>query len=173
MAAAVEVRVKHGAAPALGTDATGQTLRFKRADNDVQDAFFPVPIPAVGTNYSWRKTLQLVVTNPPDNEISNVRFFSDGGSLGVGRTILFNRAVGYTQATAADESTAVGAVDATSFTAVSPEVIVPGQLVNDLDPVPTAGAGQDQVELQLAIDPTSQVGNSAAAIVFRYRYNES
>lgn len=173
MAATVEVRVLHGAAPGLGVNATGQTLRLKQADDDVINDQFPVPIPSAGTNYSWHKTFLLVVTASPDNAISNVRFFSDGGSLGVGRTILFNRAVGYTQATAADESAAISAVDSVSLTDVSPEVLVPGQMVVDTDPVPTAGAGQDHVELQLAVDPTALVGNSAAAIVYRYRYNES
>jgi len=173
MPASVEVRVLHGAAPGLGVDATSQTLRLKQSDDDVQNAQFPVPIPAAGTNYSWRKTFLLVVTSPPDNAISNLRFFSDGGSLGAGRLVLFGRDPAYTQATAADETAAVSAVDATVLTSVAPEVLVPGQLVSDLDPVPTKGTGQDHVELQLAIDPTATVGNSAAAIVFRYRYNES
>lgn len=174
MAAAVEVRVLHGAAPGLGVDATSQTLRLKQADDDLQNDQFPVPIPQVGTNYSWRKSTLLVVTAPPDNAIGNLRFFSDGGSLGVGRTVLFGRRAAYLQATAADETTAVSAVDATTLTDVSPEVLQPGQLVSDVaPPVPTQGVGQDVVELQLAVDPTALVGNSAAAIVFRYRYNES
>ena len=173
MAASVEVRVLHGAAPALGVDATSQTLRLKQADDDVQNSTNPVPIPSAGTNYSWHKSFLLVITSPPDNAISNLRFFSDGGSLGVGRTILFARAAAYTQASAADETVAISAVDAITLTDVSPETLVPGELANDTTPVPTAGAGQDHVELQLAIDPTAQVGNSAAAIVFRYRYNES
>jgi hypothetical protein len=173
MAAAVECRVLHGAAPGLGTDVTSTTLRLKQSDDDLLNALFPVPIPGVGVNYSWRKTFLLVVTSSPDNAISNLRFFSDGGSLGVGRTILFNRAASYTQATAADETSPISAVDATSKTASSPESLVPGQWVIDTDPVPTAGTGQDHVELQLAVDPTALVGDSAAAIVFRYRYNES
>ncbi len=173
MAATVEVRVLHGAAPALGLDATGQTLRLKRSDDDLQNAQFPVPIPTAGVEHSWRKTFLLVVTAPPDNAISNVRFFTDGGSLGVGRRLLFNRDAAYTQASAADESTPIGAVEATTLTDVAPEVLVPGQLVSDTDPVPTAGAGQDHVELQLEVDPTAQVGNAAAAVVCRFRYNES
>ena len=173
MAAAVEVRVLHGAAPGLGFDVTSTTLRLKQSDDDLINAQFPVPIPLAGTSHSWRKTFLLVVTSPPDNAVSNLRFFSDGGSLGVGRTILFNRAVAYTQATAADQTTPISAVDSVTLTDVSPETIVPGVLVIDTDPVPTAGTGQDHVELQLAVDPAAQVGNSAAAIVYRYRYNES
>lgn len=173
MAATVEVRVLHGGAPGLGVNVTGQTLRFKRADDDLQNAQFPVDRPSVGVAYSWRKTFLLVVTGAPDNEISNLRFFSDGGSLGTGRQVLFNRAAGYTQATAADESAAISAVDLTSLTDVAPEVLVPGQLVSDVDPVPTAGTGQDHVELQLAVDPTASPGNSTAALVCRYRYTES
>jgi hypothetical protein len=131
-----------------------------------------VPVGAV-TNYSWRKTFQLVVTGPPDNQIGNLRFFSDGGSLGVGRTVLFNRAAAYTQATVADETTPISAVDSVSLTSVAPEVLVPGQLVSDADPVPTKGTGQDHVEMQLAVDPTAQVGDSAGSLAYRYRYNES
>lgn len=173
MAATTEFRVHHGGAPGLGVDATGTTMRLKVADDDVQNSSFPVPIPSVGTNYSWRKSFRLIATGKPDNEISNLRFFSDGGSLGTGRTVLFNRASGYTQATSADESAAISAVDLISLTDVSPEVLVPGQWVVEADAVPTAGTGQDFVEVQLALDPTAQVGNSAAAIVMRYRYNES
>ncbi|KKK46231.1 hypothetical protein LCGC14_3164250, partial [marine sediment metagenome] len=157
----------------FGVDVTSTTIRLKRSDDDLQNDQFPVPIPLVGTEYSWRKSLLLVVTAPPDNSIGNLRFFSDGGSLGVGRTILFGRRAAYLQASVADETTAVSAVDATTLTSVSPEVLQPGQLVSDTDPVPTQGTGQDVVELQLAVDPTALVGNSAAAIVFRFRYNES
>ena len=173
MAATVEVRVLHGASPGLGVDATSQTLRLKKADNDLADDQFLVGAPSAGVNHSWRKTLLLVVTASPDNSISNLRFFSDGGSLGVGRSVLFNRAAAYTQATAADETNPISAVDVTSKTIIAPEVLVPGQLVVAADPVPTAGTGQDHVELQLAVDTAAQVGNPAGAIVNRYRYTES
>ena len=81
MTAATEIRVHHGAAPGLGVDVTSTTLRLKRADDDLQDANDPVPIPDVGVNYSWRKSLKLVATTAPDNKITNLRFFTLGESL--------------------------------------------------------------------------------------------
>lgn len=176
MVSQTEARVFHGAAPGLGVDITGQTLRFKRADDDLQDANNPIPVPAAGVEHSWRKSFKLIMVTAPDNAISNLRFFSDPGSLGTGRTVLFARSVAYTQASAADEGTPISAVDVQTKTAASPEVIEPGELANSGDVFPTdAGAAgqQDFVELQLAQDSTATVGNSAAAMTLRLRYDET
>ena len=178
MVATVSVRALHGASPGLGTDVTGQTIRLKQADNDLQDDLFPVPIPASGDppNFSYRKVLQLVIDTAPDNRISNLRFFSDGGSLGTGRRVLFRRQTAYTQPNAADTSAAISAVDVTTLTDVSPEVIEPGELVNDTDSFPTregAAGQQDHVELQLEVTSAATPGNSAGALVMRFRYTET
>ena len=176
MVATVEARVLHGVTPALGVDVTGTTLRFKQADNDVADASNPVPIPAAGFNYSWRKSFLLVVVTAPDNQISNLRFFADPGSLGTGRRSLFASAASYTQASAADASTPISAVDVTTKTAASPEVLQAGELVNDTDTFPTSAGtsgSQNVVELQLEVGPTATAGNGPGALTLRYRYDES
>ena len=172
MTAQVEVRVHHGAAPGLGADVTGQTLRFKQEDDDIQNAQFPVPIPTAGFNYSWRKSFRLVVVTAPDNGVANLRFFSDGGSIGVGRRVLFDRQVSYTQATAADESSPISAIDVTVKTPASPEVLKPGELVNSGSGFPNAGA-QDYVELQLEVGTAAQAGNGAGSMTLRYRWDET
>lgn len=172
----IELRIFHGAAPGLGTDVTGTTVRFKRADDDAADSANPVPVPAAGLAYSWRKSFKLVVVTAPDNEIDNLRFFADAGSLGVGRRVLFARSAVYTQAAAGDETVAISAVDVTTKTSSSPEVLEPGELVNSGDSFPTdAGAAgtQDFVELQLEQDPTTTVGNAAAALTLRFRFDET
>ena len=176
MAAQTEVRVFHGGAPGLGVDVTGQTLRFKRADNDAQDSANLVPVPAAGLAYSWRKSFKLVMLTAPDNEISDLRFFADAGSLGTGRRILFARSAAYNQATAADETVPISAVDVTTKTSGSPESIQPGVLATNSDTFPTAAGtagSQDHVELQVEQGPTATVGNAAAAMTVRYRYTES
>lgn len=175
MAATVEVRIHHGAAPGLGVDATGATLRLKRADSDAQDAAFPVPIPAAGLEYSWRKSFRLVILTAPDNEISNLRFFSDGGSAGVGRRILYARSTPYVQASAADEAVAISAVDVTTLLVGAPEVLEPGVLCDDTDVYPLAegAAGQqDYSQLQLETGPTAVAG-TGGSVVCRLRYNET
>jgi len=172
LTATVEVRVHHGAAPGLGGDVTGQTLRFKRADDDAQNTNLPVERPASGFNYSWRKSLRLAVVTAPDNAVSNLRFFSDAGTLGVGRRVLFDRQAAYTQATAADETSAISAIDVATKTSAAPEVLEPGDLALASDVFPTAGS-QDYVELQLEVGPTAQAGNSASSMVMRFRYDET
>lgn len=178
MPATVEVRVFHGSSPGLGVDASGATLYLKQADNDVQDDQFAVPVPDSGDppNYSWRKITQLVVLTAPDNRVSNLRFFSDGGSLGTGRRILFGLNPLYSQPVSADALAPVSAVDLVSLTVVSPEVLEPGELANSGDAFPTAAGvsgSQDHVETQLEVSSTAIQGNSAGSIVSRYRYNET
>lgn len=175
MAAITEARVFHGAAPGLGVDVTGQTLRLKRSDDDVQDAAFPTPIPAAGLEYSWRKSFQLIIVTAPDNNISNLRFYSDGGVIGTGRRVLFARSPTYNQATAADETTPIGAVDVATLILASPEVIEPGVLCDSSDvyPLSEGAAGQqDFCELQLEVQPTATVG-VGGSMTLRYRYNET
>ena len=176
MSATVELRVHHGGAPGLGVNATGLTLRLKRADNDVQDALSPVPVPAAGLEYSWRKSFRLVIVTAPDNAVYNLRFFADAGSLGAGRRILYATSAAYVPATAADETTPISAVDVQTLTSGSPATLQPGELANDTDTFPTAAGlagSQDYVQLQMEVDSTASPGNSAGAISVRYRYDES
>jgi len=175
MTAQTEVHVHHGGAPLLGTDVTGGTLRFKRADNDVQDATNPVPIPAAGLGYSWRKSFRLIAQTAPDNEISNLRFYADAGSLGTGRRVLFARSAAYVQATVADETTPISAVDLATKTAASPELVQPGVLADSTDTYPLAAgvaSSQDYVQLQLEVGSTAQAG-TGGSLGLRYRYDES
>lgn len=173
MAATVEARIHHGAAPGLGTDVTNQTIRFKRADDDVQDSVAPVPVPDAGFAYSWRKSLRLVIVTAPDNRVENLRFFTDGASLGVGREVFFARSSSYVQATAGDEGGAIGSTNVDSLTSSSPEVLQAGTLASSGDIFPTAGTGQDFVMLQLRNATAALAGDAAAAKTLFYRYDET
>lgn len=174
MVASVELRVFHGAAPVLGADVTGDTLRFKRADNDTQDAVDPVPIPDEGYAYSWRKVFKLVCTAAPDNRLANLRFFSGGESLGAGRAILFARTGSYVQPSVADEDGPIGGTDVDDLTSGAPEVIQAGTFVASGDTVPTdGGALQDYVNLQMRLGSTALAGAAAAAKRLTYRYDEA
>lgn len=174
MAAEVEIRVFHGASPGLGADVTGDTLRFKRADDDAQDALTPVAIPTSGYGYSWRKSFKLVVTALPDTQVGNLRFFSGGESLGAGRAILFARSSSYVQASIADEDGPIGGTDVDDLTAGAPEVIQAATVVDSGDTAPTdGGALQDYVMLQMRLDATALAGAAAAAKSLTYRFDES
>ena len=169
MPATVEVQAFHGVSPGTGIDRTNQTVRYKRADDDVQDATLPVAIPPSGVNFSFRKSFKLVTTVTPDNQISNLRFFSDGAALGTGRRILFKTATTYTQASAADETGLAGTVDVDTLTIISPSVINAGVVITN----PATGQGaQDFVELQLEISAAAIVGNPTGSKATFYRFDE-
>lgn len=174
MAATVEVRNFTGASPGLGVDVTNQTMRLKLADNSIQDDQNPVPVPASGVAFSFRKSLKIVATTAPDNRIRNLRFFTLGESLGPGRDVFFARTGSYVQATTADEGGAIGSTNVDLLTPTTPEVIQAGDVILSSDSFPTdGGARQDFVMLQLRNDPTATVGNAAAAKSLAYEYDES
>lgn len=174
MAATVEVRVLHGGVPALGSDATSKTLRFKEADNDAQDALKPVDRPAAGVVFSYRKSFLLVATSLPDNFLSNLRFFSDLTAIGTGQRVLFATSATYVQATAADLAAAISAIDVDSKTANNPKVLQAGDFIdaaNDIAPF-AGGALQEHVMLQLEV-ASNAVGGDGAPKTLTYRYDES
>lgn len=177
MAATVVIYVFHGAGPygagAVGSGTVeGTTVRLKRADDDALDDSVPTPIPTSGKNYSWRKSFKLGVTALPDNAIANLRFFSGLESLGSDRTILFNQASSYTQASSSDESAAISAVDVDTKTVGSPQVVNAGDVITSGDSAPTTGV-QDFVELQLEIGTGATVGDSTSAKTLSYRFDET
>lgn len=174
MAATTEIHVYHGAAPGLGADVTGQTLRFKRADDDIQDDQNPVPIPDDGVALSWRKSLKLAAVTAPDNRISNVRIFSLQESLGVGREIFFARSSSYVQATLADQGGLIGTTNFDAFTATAPEKITAGDVFLSTDPYPfDGGTRQDYWMFQLQHAINAIAGDAAAAKTLVCRYDET
>lgn len=174
MAATTELRVHHGASPGLGVDATGLTLRMKRADDDIQDDQKPVPIPDDGVEFSWRKSVKLAAVTAPDNRISNVRIFSLQESLGADREIFFARSSGYVQASAGDQAGAIGSTNLDAFTATAPEVIQAGDVMLSSDTFPfDGGVRQDFWMFQLRHGIAAIAGDAAAAKTLVCRYDES
>jgi len=169
MAAVVQVRTYHGAGPTSG-DVTNATIRMKRADDDTQDAAAPVPIPSAGVARSWRKSLKIYATTGPDNQLTNLRIYSDGVSLGTATTIWIALASSYTQASSADESAAISAVDVDTYTSVSPLTIQAGEVLAAAE-TGDGDTGQDFVELQLEIGSTAVPGNSAEKTL-TYQWDE-
>lgn len=174
MAASVEVRVLHGGAPALGSDITSRTARFKLADNDAQDAASPVDRPDAGVVYSWRKSFLLVCTKLPDNFLSNLRFFSDLSPIGTGQRVLFATSASYVLASSADESEAIGGDDVDVKTQNNPAILQAGNFIdgaNDVAPF-AGGALQAHVMLQLEV-ASNAVGGDGGSKTLTYRYDES
>ena len=171
MVAVTEASVYHGAAPGVPSDISGAVVRFKRADNDAQDALDPVPIPSSGFNYSWRKSFKLrCPVTGPDNQITNLRFFSEGQNLGTDRILLVATAAAYVQGSLGDESTPISATDVDTYTLGSPLVVNAGQVFG---PAETGDGTQDFVVLQARVGPSAVAGNVLATKGLVQRYDES
>lgn len=104
MAATVQIHRITGAGAGSGADITSTTTRMKQADNGTIDTANPVP--AVTTSYSYWVSTRLNVTVAAANDVTNLKWYSDGTSAGTGLTVNGAEAstgadAGYRQATSA------------------------------------------------------------------------
>lgn len=174
MAATTEIHIFTGAFPGTNTNVTSTEVRFKRQDEYAASggtaAQAPVPIPTSGTNYSWRKHFKLRVVTDPSNQISNLRFFSSGSSLGTGITHNVATTGTYVAGSSADETASIGGADSSTYTAGSPLVINSGQVMA-AGAAPTFGT-QDFTVQQMGVG-TAAVAGVSGARTYTYRYDES
>lgn len=87
MAATIEIHEMSDAD--TGTDKTSGSVRFKDADDATVDVNNPLQVPTGATIYSYTKKLRAYMEAPPDTNISNLRWYSDGGNgfgTGIGVT---------------------------------------------------------------------------------------
>lgn len=119
MVATVTINEKNSAAGTL-TDKSSGTVRFKNADDAVVDANDPLVVPSVGSEWSFEKWLRLKIgATPPDVEISNLRFYTDGTSnFGTGVTLWVKAVAAF--ATPAEGTASTGYVDAFTYDSESP-----------------------------------------------------
>jgi hypothetical protein len=160
MVATVQILEKNGAGPTT-TDKTSGTVRFKTADNATVDTSDPINIPAAGTNYSYEKWLILNVTVAPDTNISNLKFYTDGGN-GLGTGVgLYAKAVTSYSTPALGTSTA-GYTDAFTYTSGSALSLGAG-------PYTSTGEKGDHAVLLMTVGDTASPGQtSSETITFSY-----
>lgn len=169
MAATYSILYYNGSGPSSTTWTNG--ARFHRADTSptTDGATTFIPIPAAGTNYSWRKHFKLNVTGGTYTTISNLRFFSDGTSWGTGVTAYAATASSYTQASASDNSSLIaGGTDVTTYTSGSPLTVNAGTVSSSN----ATGTGtQDYVVMQVGVGTTASAGTTTARTL-TYRVDE-
>ena len=160
MVATVQILEKNGAGPTT-TDKTSGTVRFKTADNATVDTSDPINIPTAGTNYSYEKWLILNVTVAPDTNISNLKFYTDGGN-GLGTGVgLYAKAVTAYSTPALGTSTA-GYTDAFTYTSGSALSLGAG-------PYTSTGEKGDHAVLLMTVGTTASPGQTASeTITFSY-----
>lgn len=180
MAASAQTRYYHGSSPgSAGGDVTGSTVRHKRADNDIQDANNPLPVPTSGLVFTWRKHSKENYTTTPSGSITNLRWFI-GAAMAAGLYLGAWLNAIYTQGATADETGITGFTDTTpnqttndasNYLAAAPLTVNSGTVLTN----PSTGEGsQSYVVTQLGVRSTYAGGPGAISpVAVTYRYSET
>jgi len=164
MAATVKILSYHGSTPS-GPDVKNQTIRFKTADDDGQNAQSPLVIPDSGYQYSYVKQLRLSAETAPTTVIENIRVFTDGAlSWTDCGCYIVTGGMTYLDPTSQQDTALTGWTDNFgTFTSANP-LLISGHLA-----APNTGAFGDYVRLQLRVGSSATPGvQSAETITFRY-----
>ena len=164
MAATVSVSRFFGAGPS--EDAAISQLIFKWADDNTDDNNDPI-VRGAGNVWSWAKSIKMKIDTTPDNDITNLRFFSAAANFGGSHTGVSMLAVAegsYAQGNSADESAARSSM--ANRLEGSPLVVNAGTVISN----PSTGFGtQDYTALQLKVTNTVPAGESPTQTqTFRY-----
>ena len=145
-----------------GVDKTSGTVRFKNADNTTVDANDPMVIPGAGTDHSFTKLLRAYMEAPPDTNITNMRWYSDGANgFGTGVTCTYvNRGVTYVAQNETDH-TGTDLFTATSGSPIDGDGTDTGPFVPADDNTHIG----DIIELQLHVASTASNGALTAEVL--------
>lgn len=182
MSASAQARFYTGASPGSpSSDITGTTIRYKQADDAVQNSNNPVPLPGSGLAFSWRKSTKVNWSTTPASGISNLRWFlASNPATGLRFFARVQSAGVYVQANSNDQNGITGftdtggnqtANDATNYTSGSPLSVNSGTVLSN----PNTGEGsQVFVETQGAVASTYTGGPGGTATwSATYRYSET
>ena len=158
MAAAIQIHEM--SALAAGTNKSSGTVRFKAADDATVDANDPLVIPAVTTIYSYTKKVRAYMESPPDTQIDNMRWYTDGSNgFGTGITVAAkNLGVSWV---AQQDTVLADTADLFSYTSGAPldgDATDTGAFVPDDD---DSYIG-DLIEMQMAVASTASPGTLTA-----------
>ena len=85
---AATIQIHEMSAVDAGADKTSGTIRFKNADNSTVDLSDPLVVPAADSIYSYTKKVRAYMEAPPDTQVSNFRWYTDGSNgFGTGITV--------------------------------------------------------------------------------------
>lgn len=153
-----------------GVNKTSGTVRFKNVASTTSttaDTSDPIPIPAADSNYSYVKKLRAYMEAPPDTNISNLRWYTDGNN-GFGTGITVNaKNIGTTFGTHYQTAMSGGS-NLFGYTSGSP-LNGDGTDTGPFVPADDNTYVGDIVELQMAVASTASSGaKSAETLTFAY-----
>jgi len=153
-----------------GVNKTSGTVRFKAVASTTStaaDASDPLVVPGAGTDYSFVKKLRPYMEAPPNTNISNLRWYSDGANgfgTGIGVTA---KNIGTTFGTHYDTAMSGGS-DLFGYTSGSP-LDGDGTDAGPFVPADDNTYIGDIIELQMSVASTASNGAlSAETLTFAY-----
>jgi hypothetical protein len=169
MEMAATIQIHEMSAADTGTNKTSGTVRFKDADNQTVDTNNPLEIPSGATIYSYTKKLRAYMEAPPNTQVSNLRWYTDGSNgFGTGIAVSYKN-LGTTWG--ANYKTAMsGGTDLFSKTSGSP---IDGDSVDTGPFVPADDNTYigDLIELQMSVANTASPG-ALVAETLTFAYDE-
>jgi hypothetical protein len=146
-----------------GVHKTSGTVRFKNVASTTStavDASDPIPIPAAGSNYSYVKKLRPYMEAPPDTNVSDLVWYSDGNNgYGTGITVTAKN-IGTTFGTHYQTEMS-GGTNLFTYTSGSP-LDGDGTDAGPFVPADDNTHIGDIIELQMAVASTATSGAKAA-----------
>jgi len=169
MPATVLLNEYNGIAAVTVTNKTAGVVRMKNADDSTVDSLDPLQKPGAGFTYSFIKYLRLAITVVPTGTITNLQFYTSGGT-GTGTE------VGIRTVNAAYSTPIVGDVtsyglttDATTYTTGARKnmnVFVPG-------PFTLVGPIGDYASLIMRIGTTATAPGTTTPLALSFSYDET
>ena len=161
MVATVQIHEKNGAG-GTGTDKTSGTITFRTNDSSATTSANPLIIPTAGTEFSYEKWTRLNVTVAPDTNISNLKFYTDGGGFGGGVNMYAKATTTYT--TPAEATATGGYTDAFTYTSGSALSLGTGTFTG-------TGEKGDHCEMIMTVSTAASPGQLTAETI-TYAYDE-
>lgn len=156
---AATIQIHEMSALAAGVNKTDGTIRFKKADNTTVDTSDPIPVPSAGSEYSYSKTVRPYMEAPPDTEVGNLRWYTEG--IGFGTGIAVNvRSLGVTWA-ANIVTEMTGGSDLFGYVEATP-LDGDGVDVGPFDPADDESYIGDLIRMQMVVGATASSGTLAA-----------
>ena len=157
---AATIQIHEMSALATGADKTSGTVRFKDADDNTVDSNNPLEIPGAGSIYSYSKKVRAYMEAPPDTNVSNLRWYTDGSNgFGTGVTMTAKN-LGVTWG-ANYKTQMTGGSDLFGYTSGSP-LDGDGTDAGPFVPADDNDYIGDLIELQMAIASTASNGTLTA-----------
>lgn len=166
LVATVQIRRLTGPVAATSTNVTSGSVHAGTEDVNVSPC--RIPVPTSGSNYSYWVNTQLHATVAPDNSLTNVKFYTDGGNgLGTDITAIVSTASIYIGAsgaagssgsllTAANHASLTGATSNLFLYTSSCKLTVAGSIAN------TTGSFANRAVYQLIVASNASAGNTGA-----------